>query len=152
MLRPGQRPPDLVLTDAAGRRFRLADLRGLKHAVLFFYPKDNTLVCTREACAFRDRYEEFIAAGAVVVGISDDDAASHERFATRWDLPYPLLCDPRGRARKAFGVKDLLGLLKGRETFVVDRDGIVRLVVRDRLNAQAHVDRALEWLQAQRRS
>lgn len=152
MLSPGRPAPDLELPTASGGTFSLRALRGVKHAVLFFYPKDNTLVCTREACAFRDRFEEFVAAGAVVVGISDDDERSHQRFASKWDLPYPLLIDAGGRARTAFGVRNILGLLKGRETFVIDRDGIVRHIVRDRFNAQAHVDEALEVLRAQRRS
>jgi peroxiredoxin Q/BCP len=151
MLKAGDPAPELTLVDHAGRPFRLSELRGRKHAVLFFYPKDNTLVCTREACAFRDRFEEFVALGAVVVGISDDDAGSHMRFATKWDLPYPLLSDPGGRARKRFGVQDLFGLVRGRRTFVIDRDGVVRHVVEDRFNAQAHVDGALAALEAQRK-
>lgn len=117
--------PELTLVDQSGRAFNLSDLRGRKHAVIFFYPKDNTLVCTREACAFRDRFEEFVALGAVVVGVSDDDAGSHVRFATKWDLPYPLLSDPGGCARRRFGVQGLFGLGKGRRTFVIDRDGVI---------------------------
>lgn len=151
MLRTGIPAPELTLHDRTGRTFRLDDLRGRKHAVIFFYPKDNTLVCTREACAFRDRFEEFVALGAVVVGVSDDDAGSHARFATKWDLPYPLLSDPGGRARKRYGVQGLFGLVKGRCTFVIDRDGIIRHIVDDRFNAQAHVDGALAALEAQRK-
>lgn len=150
MLKAGDPAPELALVDQRGRAFRLAELRGLKSAVLFFYPKDNTLMCTREACAFRDRYEEFVSLGAVVVGISDDSTASHERFAARWDLPYPLLSDPGGITRKRYGVTGLLGLLKGRSTFVIDRAGIIRHVVSDHFSAQAHVDGALQALNAQR--
>jgi peroxiredoxin Q/BCP len=152
MLRPGDNAPDLDLHDAAGRSFSLSKLRGLKNVVVFFYPKDGTYMCTREACAFRDRFEEFVAAGAVVVGISDDDASSHERFAERYDLPYTLLTDTGGIARKAYGVSGLLGLLKGRATFVIDRKGVIQHVVRETFNAQAHVDEALEALRDQRRS
>ena len=151
MLRTGDPAPELKLVDRTGRSFDLSDLRGHKHVVVFFYPKDNTLVCTREACAFRDRLEEFVALGAVVVGVSDDDAGSHERFATKWDLPYPLLSDPGGQARQRFGVQGLLGLVKGRNTFVIDRNGNIVHIVRDRFNAQAHVDGALAALEAQRR-
>ena len=151
MLKPGDPAPELTLADQSGRAFSLSELRGRKHAVIFFYPKDNTLVCTREACAFRDRFEEFVALGAVVVGVSDDDAGSHVRFATKWDLPYPLLSDPGGRARRRFGVQGLFGLGKGRRTFVIDRDGVIRHMVDDRFNAQAHVDGALAALEAQRR-
>ena len=152
MLKPGDHAPDFTLSAAAGETFRLGTFRGRKNVVIFFYPKDNTLVCTREACAFRDRHEEFLERNAVVIGISDDDAASHERFASQWDLPYPLLSDPGGVVRKAYGVTGLLGLLKGRETFVIDRDGTVLHVVRDRFRAQAPIDEALQALEGQRRS
>jgi peroxiredoxin Q/BCP len=152
MLKPGDLAPEFILPAPTGRPFNLIELRGVKHAVVFFYPKDSTYVCTREACAFRDRFEEFVAAGAVVIGISDDDAASHERFADRYDLPYTLLTDAGGLVRKAYGVSGLLGLLKGRATFVIDRKGVIRHVVRETFNAQAHVDEALATLQAQRRS
>ncbi len=101
MLRPGDRAPEFDLHDATGRIFSLSELKGVKNVVVFFYPKDGTYLCTREACAFRDRFEEFVAAGAVVVGISEDDATSHERFAERYDLPYTLLTDIGGGVRKA---------------------------------------------------
>ncbi len=152
MLRPGDRAPDFTLRSPDGVPFHLFSLADKKCVVIFFYPKDNTLVCTREACAFRNRYEEFLAAGAVVVGISDDDAASHIRFSTKWDLPYPLLSDPMGVVRKAYGVTGLFGLLKGRETIVIDREGVIIHIVRDRFNGQAHVDEALAALGDQRRS
>jgi thioredoxin-dependent peroxiredoxin len=152
MLKPGDLAPDFTLPAPTGRPFELAGLRGVKNAVIFFYPRDSTYVCTREACAFRDRYEEFVAAGAVVIGVSDDDAASHVRFAERYDLPYTLLTDVGGLVRNAYGVTGLLGLLKGRATFVIDREGAIIHIVRDRFNAQAHVDEALATLQAQRRS
>lgn len=95
----------------------MSAFRGVKNVVIFFYPKYSTLVCTREACAFRDRHAEFLERNAVVIGISGDDAALHERFAAQWDLPYPLLSDVGGVVRKAYGCVDLLGLLKGRRPF-----------------------------------
>lgn len=152
MLKPGDHAPEFTLASAAGEPFRLSAYRGVKNVVIFFYPKDNTLVCTREACAFRDRHAEFLERNAVVIGISDDDAASHEHFAAQWNLPYPLLSDPGGVVRKAYGSVGLLGLLKGRVTFVIGRDGIIQHVVRDRFRAQAHIDEALQALDAQRRS
>ncbi len=152
MTRPGEQAPELALHDAQGNVFRLSDHRGRSPVVLFFYPKDDTYVCTREACAFRDRYDEFRALGAVVVGISDDDGASHQRFADAHALPYPLLSDPGGAARKAFGAVGLFGLMKARVTVVIDREGRVLHRVRDRLRAQVHVDEALDALRAQRRS
>ena len=152
MLKPGDHAPEFTLSGATGEPFNLRAFRGVKNVVIFFYPRDNTLVCTREACAFRDRHAEFLERNAVVIGISDDDAASHERFAAQWDLPYPLLSDPGGVVRKAYGSAGLLGLLKGRVTFVIDRDGVILHVVRDRFRAQAHIDEALQALEGQRRS
>lgn len=149
MLTIGSPIPDLTLKGSDGRDIPLRSLRG-RDTVLFFYPKDDTPICTKEACSFRDSYEDFIAMGAEVVGISDDDPASHRRFAQRWSLPFTLLTDEGGRARKAFGIGAFLGVLKGRATFVVDRDGIIRAVVNDRFRAQTHVQQALESLRAQR--
>ena len=95
----------------------MSAFRGVKNVVIFFYPKYSMLVCTREACAFRDRHAEFLERNAVVIGISGDDAALHERFAAQWDLPCPLLSDLGGAIRKAYGSVDLLGLLKRRHPF-----------------------------------
>lgn len=149
MLTPGDPVPDLLLQRSDGSPFRLSELRG-RYAVLFFYPKDGTPICTKEACSFRDSYEDFIALDTEVVGISDDDPASHERFAQRWGLPFLLLTDRDGAARKAFGIPAFLGILKGRSTFVVDPEGIVRAVTNDRFRAEVHVQQALSELRAQR--
>lgn len=151
MPRTGDTAPELALADAGGQVFRLSDHRGRSPVVVFFYPKDDTFMCTREACAFRDRHAEFTALGAVVVGISDDDAASHQRFATAHALPYPLLSDPGGAARRAYGAVGPFGL-RARVTFVIDAEGRILHIIRDRLRAQVHVDEALDALKAQRRS
>ncbi|HEY0977559.1 MAG TPA: peroxiredoxin [Flavobacteriales bacterium] len=149
MLTIGSPIPDVTLKGPDGRDFPLRSLRG-RETVLFFYPKDDSPICTKEACSFRDSYEDFLAMGAEVVGISDDDADSHRRFAQRWSLPFTLLTDEGGKARNAFGIGRFLGVLKGRATFVVDRDGIIRAVIDDRFRARAHVQQALESLRAQR--
>jgi peroxiredoxin Q/BCP len=122
---------------------RLADMVGRRPLVLFFYPKDDTPICTKEACAFRDSYETFSAAGAEVIGISSDSAASHRAFAARHKLPFLLASDADGSLRKAFGVPKTLGLFPGRVTYVVDRDGIIRLVFSAQLASQDHVTKAL---------
>jgi peroxiredoxin Q/BCP len=114
--------------------------------VLFFYPKDDTPVCTREACSFRDEHEVFAKSGAQVVGVSSDSVSSHERFKTRHALPYTLLSDADGRLRELYGVKKRLGLLDGRVTFVIDRQGIVRHVSSFALNAERHVEEALSTI------
>lgn len=128
--------------------FYLADLCGRKNAVIFFYPRANTAICTREACAFRDHFEEFVSARTEVIGISDDAPAEQARFADRFHLPFPLLSDTRHQARDAFGVGKWMGLLKNRITFVVDTDGYVRAVINARFFAEHHVREALKTLAA----
>jgi peroxiredoxin Q/BCP len=147
MLKAGDHAPDVELTGPDDRPFRLSALLEKGPVVLYFYPKDDTRVCTREACTFRDNYPEFTGLGASVVGVSDDDAASHQRFATKHGLPFLLLSDPGGKAREAFGLRLLFGS-KARATFVIDGEGAVRAVISDRLNAGRHVRKALEALHA----
>ncbi|MFM7186018.1 MAG: peroxiredoxin [Planctomycetota bacterium] len=126
-----------------GGTFDSASLLGSKWLVLFFYPKDDTPVCTKEACAFRDSYEKFAAAGAEVVGVSSDTAASHARFAARHRLPFPIVADTDRRLRRLFGVPNTFGVIPGRVTYVIDRQGLVRLVYSALLASDAHVQRAL---------
>ena len=144
MLQAGEPMPDVELEDADGRKLRTRDLVGEKVLVLYFYPKDDTPGCTAEACSFRDQYEDFVEAGAAVVGVSSDPGASHRAFAAKHRLPFTLLTDASGAARAAFGVKSTLGLLPGRATFVIDRGGIVRDAFSSQLRAREHVSRALE--------
>lgn len=112
--------------------------------VVYFYPADDTPGCTTEACTFRDQYEEFTDAGATVVGISPDSQEKHAAFAAKHDLPFTLLSDSRHEARKAFGVPKLLGLLTGRVSFVIGRDGTVIHVFNSLRQASRHVEEALE--------
>lgn len=142
----GQSAPDFDLTDAQGKRVRLGDFRGKRAVVLYFYPKDDTPGCRKEACSFRDSYESFKEAGAEVIGVSSDSEASHEKFASKYKLPFTLLADKGGTIRKQYGVPATLGLLPGRVTFVIDRDGIVRHVFNSQLQATRHVDEALSIL------
>ena len=148
MLKAGDLAPEVELSGPDGQPFRLSALLTKGPVVLYFYPKDDTRVCTQEACTFRDDHSEFTGLGASVVGVSDDDAASHQRFAAEHELPFLLLSDPEGRARGAFGLRSLLGF-KARATFVIDGKGIVRAVISDRLNARKHVRGALDALRDQ---
>ena len=141
MLRIGDRAPDFTLPAGDGKAVSLADLRG-KVAVLFFYPKDETPGCTREACEFRDSYDTFAEAGATVIGVSDDSVESHRKFAAHHRLPMTLLSDEGGRVRKAFGVQSLFGL-PDRVTFVLDAQGTIQHVFQARLRFGKHVDEAL---------
>src|SRR5262245_45057311 len=139
---------ELTLALASGENRALADLWRERPLVLFFYPKDNSLVCTKEACAFRDAYEDFVAAGATVIGVSGDSADSHEQFAAKHKLPFLLATDSDGALRRAFGVPKTLGLLPGRVTYVIDREGIVRHMFSGQLFADRHVREALDAVRA----
>jgi len=139
----GDTAPTFTAPLQDGGTFDSATLLGRKWLVLFFYPKDNTPVCTREACAFRDSYEAFVAAGAEVVGVSSDSAASHARFAEKHRLPFPIVADTDRRLRRLFGVVNPLGVIPGRVTYVIDREGVVRLVYAALFASDAHVKQAL---------
>ena len=141
--RVGERAPDFTLPNANGEPIRLADLRTRKVVVLYFYPKDETAGCTVEACAFRDAYEDFTAAGAEVVGVSRDDAASHTRFAAHHKLPFTLLSDAGGAVHELYGVQSRLGFLRDRVTFVIDRSGIIRKVFTSMIDMRGHVQSSL---------
>jgi thioredoxin-dependent peroxiredoxin len=142
-LGPGDRAPDFALEDQDGRTVRLSDLRGKKNVVVYFYPKDDTPGCTKESCAFRDHYEAFLEAGAEVLGISSDSARSHKAFAEKHRLPFRLLADAGGKVRAAFRVPRTMGLLPGRVTYVIDREGVIRHAFNAQLDAARHVDEAL---------
>ena len=144
-LKSGDRAPLIALQDQNGVERRSDQLAG-KALVLFFYPKDDTPGCTMEACAFRDSYADLQALGAEVWGVSGDNASSHQRFASRHNLPYPLLVDQNNQLRRAFGVPGVLGLLPGRVTYVIDASGVVRHVFNNLLDGPAHRREALDCL------
>jgi peroxiredoxin Q/BCP len=146
----GQPAPDFALESGDGSTVRLSDFRGKSEVVLFFYPKDSTPGCTAEACSFRDSHEAFREAGAEVLGISSDSGDSHRTFAGRHRLPFTLLSDPGGAVRARFGVGRTLGLIPGRVTFVIDRDGIIRHAFSSQFRPSRHVDEALAVLRALR--
>ena len=134
MLEVGMKAPAFTLPDKDGNLVSLSDFAG-KRVVLYFYPRDNTPGCTRQACAFAGAYEEFGALGAVVIGVSKDSTASHQRFAAKHELPFLLLSDPELTAIQAYGVwqekknygKVSMGVV--RSTFVIDGDGVIEKVM-----------------------
>jgi peroxiredoxin Q/BCP len=142
-IREGDRAPDATLTLQTGDKVALADLWRERPVVLFFYPRDGSFVCTNEACAFRDAYEGFVAAGATVIGISADSVESHREFADMHRLPFLLATDTDGTLRRSFRVPKTMGLLPGRVTYVIDRQGIVRRVFSAQFAADRHVREAL---------
>lgn len=149
----GDKAPDFELPDQHGARFHLADALGRGAVVVFFYPKDETPVCTAEACSFRDAHEDFVAAGATVVGISSDDVASHKRFSARHRLTYPILADTDGQVRRLFGVpRGMFGLSDGRVTYVLDAEGVVRHRFAATLKAAEHMREALGIVRALRKA
>lgn len=139
----GDKAPDFTLPAQDGEPVRLGDRLGERVVVLYFYPRDETPGCTREACAFRDSHEVFTDAGAEVIGISSDSVDSHVAFAGHHRLPFTLLSDEGGKVRKSYGVPSSLGLLPGRVTYVIDRAGIVRHIVNSQLNITKHIESAL---------
>jgi len=142
-LRVGEVAPDFVLPGPGGRQVRLSELFGQGPVVLYFYPKDETLGCTVEACAFRDAYQGFVDVKATVVGVSRDDEASHARFAAHHGLPFLLLSDPTGEVHRQYGVSGRLAFAN-RVTYVIDRAGVVRHVFDSKVRMKAHVDRSLD--------
>lgn len=141
-------PPSLTLKDQEGRNVTLSKFKG-KPVVVYFYPADESPGCTKQACAFRDSYEKFKKAGAEVVGISGDDPASHKAFAKKYRLPYTLLSDEGNKVRKEWGVPaDLFGTLAGRQTYVLDKNGVVQLIYNNQFQPEKHIDETLKFLQS----
>lgn len=144
-LKVGTKIPLFTLPDSNGNNFSIKELVGKKPFVIYFYPKNNSPGCTTEACDFRDNYEDFVALGAEVIGISADSAKSHARFGTKYNLPFILLSDNQNTVRKQFKIKNSLLLLPGRETYVVDKTGTV-IMAFNSINASEHMKRALKAL------
>jgi len=145
-IKVGDRAPDFTIKNQRGEPVSLKDYLGKKAVVLYFYPKDNSPGCTKEACKFRDSYEGFKDAGAEVIGVSSQSVGSHSIFSTSFNLPSSLLSDEDGRVRSLFGVPSSLGLIPGRVTYVIDKEGIVRHIFSSQLDPERHVEEALQIL------
>jgi peroxiredoxin Q/BCP len=143
----GSKVPDFTLPSQSGEMVNLSDFLGSKPVVLFFYPKDDTPGCTKQACAFRDDYEEFGKLDAEVIGVSSDSVESHKSFAAKHDLPFTLISDEGGWVRRLYGVPNTFGLFPGRVTYVIDEEGVVRHVFSSQLGVEKHVEEALQALQ-----
>ncbi|MGD0947146.1 MAG: thioredoxin-dependent thiol peroxidase [Candidatus Binatia bacterium] len=148
-IQEGKPAPDFTLTDAAGRQVSLKDLAG-KDVILYFYPKDDTPGCTKEACGFRDGWKDLAKANVVVLGVSADDAASHQKFAAKYKLPFTLLSDPDRKVMRqygAYGEKVMYGKkTKGviRSTVWIGPDGRVKKHWAKVANAEAHPEQVLQ--------
>lgn len=142
----GTKAPAIEAYDQHGTLIRLADYQGKAAVVLYFYPKDDTPGCTAEACSLRDGFAAIQASGALILGVSSDSSQSHKAFAEKYHLPFSLLADPDKKIIMAYGVKmPLLGFSK-RVTFLIDRQGVVRKVVRD-VRTAGHDKQVLDLLQ-----
>ncbi|MFK7973181.1 MAG: peroxiredoxin [Bacteroidia bacterium] len=140
----GDPAPEFELENQEGKTVSLAQFEGNKTVVVYFYPKDETPGCVKEACSFRDQYEDFLEAGAEVIGISADSVNSHKLFTLSRRLPFVLLSDPKNKIRKAYGVaNDMLGLIPGRETFVIDKYGKIQFRFASQSKIDQHVNDAL---------
>ena len=152
MLKQGDRAPDFELATDGGGSVRLSDLRG-KRVVLYFYPKDDTSGCTRQACAFRDTRDEWKERNVIVLGVSPDKVASHDRFRDKYDLNFPLLSDPDHSVAEAYGAwgkkkmygREYEGIL--RTTFVIDEQGTIEKVY-EKVKAAENASRVLQDLSA----
>jgi len=145
----GDKAPVFSLLSDNGETVSLGNYIGKKPVVLYFYPRDNTAVCTKEACAFRDSYDEFIRLDdAEVIGISSDPVESHKSFSSSYRLPFRLLSDEKGAVRELYGVPRTLGILPGRVTYVIDREGIVIHIISSQLGYKKHVEEALQALRS----
>ena len=142
-LKKGDKVPDFKLKNQNGELFKVADYVGKKNLVIYFYPKDDTPGCTKEACKFRDEFEVFTDLDAMVIGISGDSPESHTEFIEKYNLPFTLLSDENDEVRKAFGVKGkFMDMIPGRVTFIVDKEGTIQYVFDSMSNAEQHVDEA----------
>ena len=139
--------PEFTLPDQDGKMFDIKNVLGSKKMVIYFYPKDDSPGCTKEACYFRDLFEVFKEADAVIIGISGQSVESHKKFAVKHRLSFTLLSDSGNKIRKLFGVPtNAFGILPGRVTYVADRSGKVAYMFNSQIQAERHVDEALKIL------
>lgn len=148
-IKVGDIAPNFALFSETGEAVELQDYLGKKPIVLFFYPKNNTIICTKEVCHFRDNFDEFKKINnAEVIGISSDTEDSHKQFSEVNKLPFTLLSDPDEDVRREYGVPKTLGIVPGRVTYVIDKDGVIRHIFSSQLNYKRHVNEALSALKS----
>ena len=142
----GDRAPDFTLPSQLGDNVTLSEFFGKKNVVLYFYPKDETPGCIKEACTFRDNYEQLTSLGAEVLGVSGQSVESHKSFASHYGLPFILLADVDNKVRELYGVPSTMGIIPGRVTYIIDKKGIVQHVFVSQTQAQRHVEEAKKTL------
>ena len=142
----GDIAPDFTLQNQDDEPVSLSDYKDESSVVLFFYPKDFSMGCTTQACHFRDNYEDFTDLGAVVIGISGDSVESHKKFLDEYLFPFILLSDKGNLVRKLYGATKGFGLLPGRFTFIIDKEGVIRHIFTSETNMKKHTDESLRIL------
>lgn len=142
----GDKVPDFTLLSQKGENVTLSKLIGKKNLVLYFYPKDESKGCTRQACEFRDKYEVYTDLGAEVIGVSSDSVESHQEFADKHNLPFILLSDNKNKVRKLYGVSSTFGVIPGRVTYIIDKNGIVKHIFSSQFQPKKHIKESLEAL------
>lgn len=142
----GDVAPDFSAVASDGQTVTLSNFKGKQAVVLFFYPSDNSPICTQEACSFRDAYEDFQKLGAAVIAVSADSDETHREFAAAKRLPYIMISDQQNALRKLYGVPNVMFVLPGRITYVIDQEGIVRSKFNSQVFGSQHVTEALKTL------
>ncbi len=146
-LEVGDTIPAFTLKDQNNTNFDIETYRGKVPMVIYFYPKDDTPGCTKEACSFRDEFEVFTDLNVKVIGISSDNVTSHKKFAEKYNLPFTLLADTKKKVRKLFGVPNsLMGLIPGRVTYVINKNGIIIHIFNSQFGAEKHITESLSIL------
>jgi len=146
VIKVGDKAPDFTLPSQMGDNVTLSEYFGKKNVVLYFYPKDESPGCTKEACSFRDNYQELTSLGAEVIGISSQSVESHMKFATHHGPPFILLSDKDNIVRELYGVHSTMGIIQGRVTYVIDKTGIVHSIFTSQIHAERHVEEAKKAL------
>ena len=142
----GDKAPDFTLPSQMGDNVTLSEFFGQKNIVLYFYPKDESSGCTKEACTFRDSYQELTDLDAEVIGVSGQSVESHRSFATHHGLPFILLSDKDNKVRELYGVPSTMGIIPGRVTYIIDQKGVVRHIFSSQTQAERHVEEAKRTL------
>ena len=145
-IKVGDKAPDFTLPSQTGENITLSNFFGKKNIVLYFYPKDESRGCTREACTFRDNYEVFKDLGAEVIGISSQDVESHRSFDSHYNLPFILVSDKDSKVRELYGVPSTMGVLPGRVTYIIDKEGIIRHIFSSQFQPEKHIKEAIDVL------
>jgi peroxiredoxin Q/BCP len=145
----GDKIPSFTLLNQNNQEVDINSFVGTKNIVIYFYPKDNTPGCTKEACSFRDAMQNLNNLDCEIIGISADSVSSHKAFATQYNLKFNLLSDTNNQIRKLFGVpRNLFGIIPGRVSYICDKEGIVLHIVNSQMNPDKHIQETIETLEA----